>query len=401
MKYNPFKPGSVVHPGMFSGRISEIEAIEKCLFQTKNGNPQNFLIQGERGIGKSSLILYAKYLATGELRNQYNFVTIKIDLESNYDFSDIIEKLISEARSELSNNNKFESIKNQSGDFLSKIDSSYLSFKNSKTPKNMMIGSVANTLKKISELKGIDGVLLLIDEADKPSSQSELGSFFKLLTEKLTTIDCNNVCLGVSGLPETIDKLRESHESSLRIFDILDLKTLNTNESKQVIDTGLIDANKINDLKTTINDKEKDLLAKLSEGYPYFLQQFSYSSFEADADGCIDEKNIEKGIYDENRGALKQLGEKLFNNMFYNKIESEEYRKVLQYMAKKNEEWVTRVDIKMNSNLKESTVNNALQALRERQIIFSRPGKKGEYRLSSKSFSIWINAFTDQSNLVS
>jgi len=38
---------------MFAGRFNEIDAFEKGLHQTKNGSPSNFLISGERGIGKS------------------------------------------------------------------------------------------------------------------------------------------------------------------------------------------------------------------------------------------------------------------------------------------------------------------------------------------------------------
>ena len=395
MKYNPFKPGSVVHPGMFSGRRDEINAIEKCLFQTKKGNPQNFLIQGERGIGKSSLVLYAKYLAMGDLKNNYNFVVIKVDLEPNYKFSDIIEKLIAEADSELSSNNKFESIKSSAKELLSQINSSYISFQKSEIPNNMLISSTAQVLKKISHLQNIDGVLILIDEADKPSSEAHLGSFFKLLTERLVTIGCNNVCVGVSGLPETIDKLRKSHESSLRIFQILNLETLNRDESRNVIDIGIKDANDKNDFKTAIKEEAKDLIAELSEGYPYFLQQFSYNSFEVDTDKVIDEDDVQKGIYDERKGALKELREKLFNTLFYNKIESEDYRRVLQYMAKKEKQWITRADIVKNSQLKSYTINNALKALKERYIIFDNPSKKGEYRLPSKSFAIWINIFTE------
>lgn len=56
LKYNTFRPNNIITPGMFVGRLEEINAIERCLFQAKNGNPQHFLVQGERGIGKSSLL---------------------------------------------------------------------------------------------------------------------------------------------------------------------------------------------------------------------------------------------------------------------------------------------------------------------------------------------------------
>jgi hypothetical protein len=56
-KYNPFRPNSIVTTGMFCGRFDEMKAAEQSLFQTKHENPKHFLISGERGIGKSSLLL--------------------------------------------------------------------------------------------------------------------------------------------------------------------------------------------------------------------------------------------------------------------------------------------------------------------------------------------------------
>ena len=68
-KVNPFQPNGPVAPGMFSGRLNEILALEKGLFQTKNGNPLNFLVTGERGIGKSSLLNYLRPLAEGSIKS--------------------------------------------------------------------------------------------------------------------------------------------------------------------------------------------------------------------------------------------------------------------------------------------------------------------------------------------
>ena len=67
MKFNPFVPNGIAYPGMFTGRVNEIETIEHSLFQTKNENPQHILISGERGIGKSSLLFFADLIARGEV----------------------------------------------------------------------------------------------------------------------------------------------------------------------------------------------------------------------------------------------------------------------------------------------------------------------------------------------
>src|SRR5712664_3853057 len=66
-KINPFKPNSPVNPGMFVGRTGELDRLESHLVQTRAGNPSNFTVTGERGIGKSSLLNYFKWVAEGRI----------------------------------------------------------------------------------------------------------------------------------------------------------------------------------------------------------------------------------------------------------------------------------------------------------------------------------------------
>ena len=66
-KYNPFRPNQPIFTGMFAGRMDEMDRIDNLLFQTKESNPSHILIQGERGIGKTSLLLVANHFAKGTL----------------------------------------------------------------------------------------------------------------------------------------------------------------------------------------------------------------------------------------------------------------------------------------------------------------------------------------------
>ena len=118
-------------------------------------------------------------------------MVIKVDLAPNYSFEDIVERLLAEIEIELKKLNLWETFLSSTGNLLKKFQSSYISIKDSQTPPYMLTANIAEFLKKISEKKEIDGVCVLIDEADKPSAESELGAFFKSLTERLVTIDCN------------------------------------------------------------------------------------------------------------------------------------------------------------------------------------------------------------------
>lgn len=79
-KLNPFKPNSPVSTGMFAGRLNEIKILENALFQTKSGNPCSILVTGERGIGKSSLMMVLKDFAVGNYETlehgRFDFLTI-------------------------------------------------------------------------------------------------------------------------------------------------------------------------------------------------------------------------------------------------------------------------------------------------------------------------------------
>lgn len=62
---NPFKPTKPVYSGVFAGRYNELCRIDKALRETRAGNPTNLLFVGERGIGKTSLLLYARFISNG------------------------------------------------------------------------------------------------------------------------------------------------------------------------------------------------------------------------------------------------------------------------------------------------------------------------------------------------
>jgi hypothetical protein len=125
--------------------------------------------------------------------------------------------------------------------------------------------------------------------------------------------------------------------------------------------------------------------------YPHFIQQFSYSAFDQDSDNNITVDDVERGAFKEN-GALDQLGKRYFSELYFEKIASEDYRRVLNSMAEHLDSWMTRAQIIKASGVKDTQVTNALKALRERQIILVNEHQQGQYRLPTKSFAVWIKA---------
>ena len=156
--------------------------------------------------------------------------------------------------------------------------------------------------------------------------------------------------------------------------------------------SGLEEANKVNKEHTSIDEDALNLLSQLSEGYPHFLQEFAFKAFEHDLNNRICVEDVKNGAFGQ-FGALKQLGTKYFNELYFTQIGSDEYRRVLQAMARFSDSWVNREMIKKEISIKDTTLNNALQALKTRNIIVPNPAQSGEFRLPTKSFAAWIKAF--------
>ena len=66
-RINPFAPNEPLAPGMFVGRLPQLLALEEARLQTRAGRPKIFMLTGERGIGKSSLLRYFKWVAQGHI----------------------------------------------------------------------------------------------------------------------------------------------------------------------------------------------------------------------------------------------------------------------------------------------------------------------------------------------
>jgi hypothetical protein len=412
MKINPFRPNSPVVPGMFVGRLDEIEKLEKALIQTTADSPCHFMIIGERGIGKSSLLLFIQNQAKGKIQldgGTVNFLVLNVDIDANTSQVGLVNRIKYHLDNELGKSEVGREFLNKTWDFLKKIkifDSGIDGQCQTHIDDELLLDQFSMSVARISSRicsdgeanifnAKYDGILLLIDEADNCSVSLNFGSFLKQFIERLQKLNCNKVLIGLAGLTELRDKLYASHKSSVRIFQEIVLGRLSEEDIGYVIDICLQDANKRNSVKTEITEKAKSSLINLSEGFPHFIQQFGYSAFSIDTDNCIDREDVQKSALGKD-GALEIIGTRYYRHDFYNKIKKESYRQVLRIMADFSDQWVRRNTIRSRFRGDDSVLNNAIQALRERHIILSKEGEKGVYRLQHMGFALWIKLCAKQ-----
>ncbi|PTX11332.1 AAA domain-containing protein [Pontibacter mucosus] len=405
MKINPFTPNSPSGPGMFAGRINEIFAVEKIFLQTRANKGHGFLLLGQRGIGKTSLLNLLKYQGEGSIttinEEKLNFLVIEIDITKETSQYSLIKKIELALKRKLARTEPTRKLFNDIWSFLGKIEAAGIKINTSKDVDEELLFeefsySLADTLKRVTNKhtnsrfdSNFDGILLIIDEADNANKELQLGSFVKLLYERLQKEGVQQLMIGIAGLPKTKEILIESHPSSLRIFEELYLDRLSDSDINYVLNRVLEHSKEINSDETVIIDPAKDLLIKLSEGFPHFIHQYGYCAFDLSDGKTITEENVLNGAFGSN-GAIEKIGDKYYRDDYYNKIKVESYRQVLTIMAEKLDDWVTKKYIKSKFKGTEITLNNAISALRSRGIILSKEGTNGTYRLQDKGFAWWI-----------
>ncbi|MFH0819897.1 MAG: AAA family ATPase [bacterium] len=407
-KFNPFKPNSPVFTGMFAGREKEINGIARSLFQTKNGNPNHILLVGERGIGKTSLLSLANNFAKNEIiwdEQNYNFLTIQINLSEKMTMADLAVSLKIKVERELEKINPEITLIKKCWDHILKIEAGGIKYRGSDNMQDeepqiceKFTHSLVDTVKKLTQdtaasevgiTQKKDGMVILIDEADRANKSLNLGSFLKNLTEALSVENCNKILFILAGLPNIRKILLESHESSLRLFQEYELPPLSKNETDEVITRGIKEGNEASNSKITIGRKALDLIYIYSEGYPHFVQQIGYSCFEVNSDEEIDEEDIKKGFFMKG-GALDLIGNRGYKKLYYSDINVDSQREILDIMADNWNDWVSRDNIIKKFSGKKTALNNGLRALKEKSIILIKEGERGKYRLQWASFAFWI-----------
>jgi len=263
---------------MFAGRVAELKEIDAALNQTKNLNPRHFLIHGERGIGKSSLMLIADRIAKGIIQgfdsgNQYRFLTVNVEISPSMSLVDLVSSIETELQNEINLKQQTVTFFQNVWEFAKKWEICGTKFNDSKTQPISVVPELVRKCASICQTLQFnsDGIIILIDEADNACDDTQLGQFIKVFTERLTKQGCNNVAIGISGISSVYDILNKSHESAVRILNSQKLETLEPHERIEVIRMGLSEADKKGD-KVSITAEAENWIAKYSEGFLHLKQ---------------------------------------------------------------------------------------------------------------------------------
>lgn len=387
---DPFTPDLPVNdPAKFSGRNTAIESVVDSLYQLANGNPKHTIITGDRGIGKSSVLLQAKSFTQGDFTllnnlgidpgvSSYNFITAWHDCAPDQTpatlASGILEQLQHEAVSFIKG---FKIELNLAGFVtIAAKDTNQATLTEIVT---LFCEELTKFAKKASEAKK-NGIVLFFDELDSVKQNSGVATFFKLSSEKLARDGIKNVAFFAAGITGAVQALEKEHGSIYRTLADIPLSRLEPEEVAQILKTGFDKVNcKYDEVVIT-------KIYALCSGYPEPVHLLGSQILKSDKDDHL--------TIDDFKMAEKDVVETIRKNKLGTMLKtagSGKYQAIMRAMASHIGADVPLAYISEETGYEQSSLSSNIGTLVKRGIITLVA--RGHYTFVDPLLKVYITRF--------
>jgi len=386
-KESPFTPGKPVPIEYFIARLKEIERLERAIKQTSSGRNENIFITGERGIGKSSLASFTRYLAEKE----YNFIGAHCFLGGVRSLEDMIRVVFQRILQEVSDKTIFDNLRSVFGKYIKGITlfGVGVEFTTDRSELRTLLDNFLPVIKKINEtIRGNKkGMMLILDDLNGITDVSQFAQFLKSFVDELATSqDSLPLLIILVGIPERREDLTKHQPSVARIFDVVDLSPMSENESKEFF------VNMFDKQNISITADALSLMVRLSGGFPMLMHEVGDAIFWRDTDSVIDGDDAKTGILE----AAETVGRKYLIPQVYRALRSATYRSILRRIAESplGESFQRKEVLEKMPEKERKSFDSFVRRIKKLGII-GETEVRGEYRFINQLYHlyVWLEAF--------
>ena len=387
---SPFSPGRLVPVEYFTGRLDEINRLEKALKQASSGGNQNIFLTGERGIGKSSLASFIRYLA---LREEYGYISAHCFLGAARSLEEICRLIFQELIRQLPDTDKglVEKVKNVLSQYIKSLKFGAFGVgidvefnRDTETLQDLRLNFLPILQKIFGEIGDSKrAILIIIDDLNGITRNQDFALFLKSLVDALGAQQHRfPLVLMLVGTDERIQDLSLNQPSLSRIFDPVELSLMSDDESSEFF------IRAFESVGCTVERDALSILANFSGGLPMLSHEVGDATFWYDEDSKIDQDDAFGGVVD----AADNVGRKSLSASVYQAIRSSAYLSILRRIGDMSytEMEFTRVGMFGEvSDAERRKFDNFVRKMRELGVITSTE-QRGVYRFSNQLYRIYI-----------
>jgi len=387
---SPFYPGQPVPVELFVGRAAQIERImTRGVAQVAAGKPVAIYVQGEYGIGKSSIAGYVQWLAERE----YGLHSIYAPMGSA-ETIDAVGAAVLEAtvRSGALNPRRSEKLR----DWLAKYIGEQELFpgftihtealkKDAPTIASGMLPFLTQVFERLKETDA-RGIILVMDEINGVTASPKFAHFIKGL------VDTNAMSraplpllLMLCGVEERRREMIHHHQPVDRIFDVVEVEAMNKLEMEEFFRRAF------DSVQMSVTGEAMYSMIHWSAGFPKIMHLVGDAAYWIDKDGTVDRDDAIQAVL----AAAEDVGKKYVDQQVYKALRSTDYHSILRKIA------TTGLDMNFQrsevakglTEVERRKLDNFLRKMRKLNVI--RPGDiQGEYVFNVRMvrFYIWLQS---------
>jgi len=382
---SPFTPGSPVPVELFVGRSKQVEEILRYVGQVVSGRQENVFLAGDRGIGKSSLASFLRYLVV----NQKNILGIHVFLGRVSTLEEMVRHIFEQLLKETKGEKWFDNIACFFRKYIKEVGLFGVSIsfvppeKELKELVRKFPEVLNNLLERIKEQK--EGLFIVLDDINGLVEKAEFADWYKSFVDEVATHYTRfPVFIMPVGIPEKRAALSAIQPSLARIFRVVEIERLLDGEVKEFL------CMTFDKVGMEITSEAMELMVHFSSGLPILMHEIGDATFWRDTDGKIDYQDAVEGIAE----AGERVGKKYLDPRVYRAIRSPRYRSILRKLGKewKGLSYFKKKDIEAKLNGDEKKVfHNFLRKIRELGVIESDiEGGPGAYRFVNEMYPVYI-----------
>lgn len=382
---SPFYPGQPVPVELFVGRSAQIDLIEqRGVCQVEHGKPTTFFMQGEYGIGKSSLAHFTQFVAEKE----HHLIALYATLGAATTLDHVGEAILqAAAEAGAMDPKKSEKIQNWLSTYVGEQSLFGLTLHVDALKKegpNIARGPLPflrAVLDRVQD-EGVKGIFLVLDEINGIAAHPQFAHFIKgLVDNNALARKPLPLLLMLCGTEERRRQIIAAHQPVERVFEVVNIDPLSVEE------TGEFFTNAFRKANMTVEPEALKIITHFSAGLPKVMHLIGDHVFWLDSDGVVSVEDAGVALL----AAAKDVGQRYVEQQVYRALYSKDYQFILRALAKLGPSTVFhKRDVEKGlSDAQKKKLNNFLQRMKKLKVLRSGDSR-GEYVFNVRMVPLYI-----------
>lgn len=379
---SPFRPGQPVPLEFFVGRVSEIERLHAMVKASAQGRFKIGFVSGERGIGKSSLASFVRFLSEQEPK----VVACHVFLGGVRDLKEMLRRTFERLLKESVDKPWHKKIRGFFGDRVRKVGLFGITLELNLDDGDL--SSIANDfvssiMRLLDSLHDQSAVLLVLDDINGLAASEGFANWLKSTVDEIAVSRVETpLCMLVVGLEERRQELVASQPSLARVFELTDISPWSTDEAKEFYRRAFESA------QARISDEDLDFLVQYTGGLPVLAHEIGDAVWRSARGPEIEESAVLEGVL----SAAEVIGRKLLEPQVFSAIRGERYRSIMKKMSSDPSTMhVRRSELAARlSRSERGVMDNFLQRMKKLGALEADPHIRGGYRFPNRLHALYF-----------